>query len=116
MGRESLQLFLRALNGGIVVSLFALAGELVRPKRFAGVFSAAPSVALANLLVAVLFMGHLEGERSSDGMVLGAAAMVTSIFVGIPLVMRLGAARGSALTCGIWLVTAGVLCRSVAVS
>ena len=111
-----LQLLLKALNGGIVVSLFALVGELVRPKRFAGVFSAAPSVALANLLVAILFMGHLEGERNSEGMVLGAAAMLASIFVGIPLVGRLGAARGSALTCGIWLVMAVVLYRSVAVS
>ena len=35
------------LIGGAVVSLFATAGHILRPKGFAGLFSAAPSVARA---------------------------------------------------------------------
>ena len=41
-------LLLRFLIGGLVVSVFALVGDLFRPKSFAGLFSAAPSVALAS--------------------------------------------------------------------
>ena len=39
----------RFLIGGAVVSLFAMLGDILRPKSFAGLFSAAPSVALATL-------------------------------------------------------------------
>ena len=33
---------IRALNGGLFVIAFALVGEVLDPKRFAGLFSAAP--------------------------------------------------------------------------
>lgn len=37
----------RFLVGGLVVSSFAVLGEIFRPKSFAGIFGAAPSIALA---------------------------------------------------------------------
>jgi hypothetical protein len=40
---------LRSLIGGLVVSLFAVIGDVLRPKSFAGLFGAAPSIALATL-------------------------------------------------------------------
>ena len=43
------QILIRFLVGGAVVSVFALIGDLVKPKSFAGLFGAAPSVALATL-------------------------------------------------------------------
>ena len=43
---------IRFLVGGLVVSLFAVAGDVLRPKSFAGLFGAAPSVALATLTLA----------------------------------------------------------------
>jgi hypothetical protein len=42
---------LRFLAGGIVVSAFAALGDTLRPKSFAGLFGAAPSIALATLLI-----------------------------------------------------------------
>jgi hypothetical protein len=39
------QIFIRF--GGVVVSAFALIGDLLKPKSFGGLFGAAPSVALA---------------------------------------------------------------------
>jgi hypothetical protein len=39
----------RFLVGGIVVSAFSMLGDMLRPKSFAGLFGAAPSVALATL-------------------------------------------------------------------
>jgi Protein of unknown function (DUF3147) len=42
----------RFVAGGVVVSLFAIVGDVLRPKSFAGLFGAAPSVALATLTLA----------------------------------------------------------------
>lgn len=39
------------------VSLFAMAGDILRPKGFAGLFSAAPSVALATLCLSAFTQG-----------------------------------------------------------
>ena len=40
---------LRFLAGGIAVSAFAALGDTLRPKSFAGLFGAAPAIALATL-------------------------------------------------------------------
>ena len=53
------EIFLRFLIGGAVVSAFALLGDLFKPKSFAGLFGAAPSVALATLGLTV----STEGAR-----------------------------------------------------
>jgi hypothetical protein len=42
------ELFIRFVVGGTVVSFFAVLGDLLKPKSFAGLLGAAPSVALAN--------------------------------------------------------------------
>ena len=44
-----MEILIRFLIGGVVVSAFAVIGDLVKPKSFAGLFGAAPSVALATL-------------------------------------------------------------------
>ena len=43
------ELLIRFLIGGLIVSVFAVSGDILRPKTFAGIFGAAPSVALASL-------------------------------------------------------------------
>src|SRR5712664_1208046 len=43
-----LQLVFRFAVGGIMVTLFAFLADLLKPKSFAGLFGAAPSVALAS--------------------------------------------------------------------
>jgi hypothetical protein len=50
------EILVRALVGGVIVSLFALAGDVLKPKSFAGLFGAAPSVALASL--ALTYRAH----------------------------------------------------------
>jgi len=49
-----MQYILRFLIGGAVVCLFAALGDALKPKSFAGLFSAAPSIALASLGLAAL--------------------------------------------------------------
>ncbi len=53
------EIILRFLIGGAVVSAFALLGDLFKPKSFAGLFGAAPSVALATLGLTVTDMGDV---------------------------------------------------------
>jgi len=47
------QILIRFLVGGAVVSAFAIIGDLLKPKSFAGLFGAAPLVALATLVLTV---------------------------------------------------------------
>ena len=57
---------LRTVIGGVVVSCFSILGDLLKPKSFAGLFGAAPSVALASLYLALKQHGiqyaSLEGR------------------------------------------------------
>ena len=54
-------LALRGLAGGALVVVFALIGEVVTPKAFSGLFSAAPSVAFASL--AITIVAAVAGKR-----------------------------------------------------
>jgi uncharacterized membrane protein (GlpM family) len=64
----------RFLIGGFVVSVFAALGDLFKPKSFAGLFGAAPSIALATLALAVVKQGRLYAAIECRSMMLGAAA------------------------------------------
>ena len=71
-----MQWFIRFLVGGAMVSLFALAGDILRPKGFAGLFSAAPAVALATLALTVTREGPIYATLEARSMVLGAFALI----------------------------------------
>jgi Protein of unknown function (DUF3147) len=45
------QTLVRFIAGGAIVSAFAIIGDVLKPKSFAGLFGAAPSVALAALVM-----------------------------------------------------------------
>jgi uncharacterized membrane protein (GlpM family) len=99
-------LAVKALNGGLFVVAFALLGAALDPKRFAGLFSAAPSVALANLSVTIVDKGPRDARQSAIGMLVGAAALVVFCLVARRSVERFKAAIGSAVACAAWLVVA----------
>ena len=65
---------LRVIIGGTVVSTFALLGDVLKPKSFAGLFGAAPSVALATLALTVHKQGAAYASIEGRSMILGAAA------------------------------------------
>lgn len=52
---------IRFLAGVVVVSAFAMLGDVLRPKSFAGLFGDAPSVALATLGIAIVQHGAAYG-------------------------------------------------------
>jgi hypothetical protein len=67
-------ILIRFLIGGIAVSFFAVLGDLFKPKSFAGLFGAAPSVALATLGLTVASDGKLYAATEAGSMMAGAAA------------------------------------------
>jgi uncharacterized membrane protein (GlpM family) len=68
------EVFLRFLIGGLIVSVFALLGDLFEPKSFAGIFGAAPSIALATLAITISSRGQRYAAIELRSTVLGAVA------------------------------------------
>lgn len=68
------QLLFRFAVGGFMVTLFALLGDLLKPKSFAGLFGAAPSVALATLGLTIFTDGTSYAALESRSMIAGALA------------------------------------------
>lgn len=66
------ELALRFLVGGAVVSLFAILGDLLRPKSFAGLFGAAPSIALATIFLSIHQHGKIYTSIEARSMLFGA--------------------------------------------
>ena len=80
----------RFLVGGVIVSAFAVLSDVLRPKSFAGLFGAAPSVGLATLAMA------------------GAVALAIYSVVVCQLLVRgrLRAAPATLLSLVVWLIVA----------
>jgi Protein of unknown function (DUF3147) len=99
---------IRFLAGGLIVSFFAILGDVLRPKSFAGLFGATPSVALATLTLTIVEKGAGYVALEAQSMVLGSAAFLIYSFFVCQLLMRF---RISALTAtssmlAVWLAVA----------
>jgi uncharacterized membrane protein (GlpM family) len=80
-------LVIRFLVGGLVVSLFAMLSDALRPKSFAGLFGAAPSIALATLGLTIHKNGRSYAALESRSMMMGAAAFFLYAW-SVSLVLR----------------------------
>jgi hypothetical protein len=69
-----MKILIRFLVGGVAVSLFALLGDLFKPKSFAGLFGAAPSVALATLGLTIFTEGRQYAATEAGSMIAGSIA------------------------------------------
>lgn len=103
-----LQFLIRFVVGGIIVSAFAALGAIVKPKSFAGLFGAAPSVALATLALTIHASGKQFASAEGRSMIAGALAFCLYAYV-----VRHVLARGRLTTAavsigglGIWLIAA----------
>jgi uncharacterized membrane protein (GlpM family) len=83
-----MELAFRFLVGGIFVSLFAVLGDVFKPKSFAGLFGAAPSVALATLGLAAIAHGSAYVATESRSMVVGAIAFLIYALVCMWIMAR----------------------------
>jgi hypothetical protein len=100
--REIGILALRGLFGGLLVVAFALISEVVKPKAFAGLFAAAPSVAIASLAITVISEGTHKARQSSIGMVVGGIGMAACCVLAVTAIPRLGALWGSVVAGAGW--------------
>ncbi len=101
-------ILLRILIGGAVVSAFALLGELLKPKSFAGLFGAAPSVALATLALTVIKEGKTYASIEARSMILGSIAFIiyTAVISRWMMHRRMRVLTATTLGLGLWLVCA----------
>src|SRR4051795_1555868 len=107
-GDEMTEYVIRFLVGGAVVSAFAMLGDLLRPKSFAGLFGAAPSVALATLGIAVYQHGAGYAAVQTQAMMAGAIALAVYSVVVCQLLVRakLRAVTATMLSLVVWLIAA----------
>lgn len=95
MGQIGL-LALRGLAGGTLVVIFALIGEAVSPKAFSGLFSAAPSVSIASLIIIIIVTeGPAAARQASTGMVVGGLAMIACCILAAVTIPRIRSLKGS---------------------
>jgi hypothetical protein len=80
---------LRFLIGGAVISAFALLGDVLRPKSFAGLFGAAPSIALATVGMTIAHYGKEYAATEARSMVLGAIAFCVYAYAVSQALVRL---------------------------
>jgi hypothetical protein len=71
-----MDLLLRFLIGGAIVSFFAAIGQCIQPKSFAGLFGAAPSVAIAGLFLTASHESRSIAAVEARYMVIGAIGLI----------------------------------------
>jgi hypothetical protein len=71
----------RFFIGGLVVSLFSTLADILRPKSFAGLLGAAPSIALATLGLTIRNNGKTYAAVEARSMILGALAFLVYAFI-----------------------------------
>lgn len=83
------EIVLRFLIGGVIVSVFAGLAEIFRPKTFAGLFSAAPSIAIATLGITVARHGRMYATTETHAMIFGAIGFFCYASAASWVLMRL---------------------------
>ncbi len=83
-----IEILLRVIIGGLVVSAFATIADTLKPKSFAGLLGAAPSVALATVVLTVKEHGAMYASIEARSMILGAVAFFIYASVASRLMMR----------------------------
>lgn len=99
-------IILRALIAGAFVVAFSLLGTALKPKRFAGLFSAAPSIALANVVVVVASQGNHAAGDDLLAMTFGAVGFVAYCLMERQTLPRMTAAAASAVSTLAWVAIA----------
>lgn len=99
----------RGIAGGVLVVAFALIGEVVSPKAFSGLFSSAPSVAVASLVITLATKDSETARQASTGMVVGSVGMMACCVLAAAAIPRIRAVWGSLVAWLGWFAVAGGL-------
>lgn len=109
------QTFIRFMIGGVFVSVFAVLGDILKPKSFAGLFGAAPSVALATLMLTIHSQGRNFAAAEARSMIFGAAGFFVYAGAVCRIIMRfkLPASIVASASIPIWLAVAFGLATAI---
>lgn len=106
---DAIAVLVKALAGGSLVVLFALLSESLAPKRFAGLFGAAPAVAIAGLAVTLVSKGVSDARSDTLGMVAGSAGMVAYAAVTVLVLKQTRAVTSAAGSLLVWVGVAAAV-------
>jgi hypothetical protein len=106
---DAVVLAVKMLAGGSLVVVFALVSEVVGPRRFSGLFAAAPAIALASLTVTLFSDGVSKAHEAAVGMIVGSAGMICYCPLVSVLLVRVKALRASLIGLVAWFGVAGAL-------
>ena len=103
-----MQLLYRFVIGGAVVTVLAAMGDVLKPKSFAGLFGAAPSIALATLALTIADKGADYVSLEARSMILGALALAAYAWSSSRLLLKftLSASLVTFAGLGLWLALA----------
>jgi hypothetical protein len=103
------ELLARFLIGGVIVSFFAVLAEMFRPKSFAGLFGAAPSIALATIGITIASHGKAYAAVEARSMIFGAIAFLLYAFCVSWMLLRLKphALAATAALMPVWFAACG---------
>jgi len=105
------QLIFRFLVGGLIVSFFAALGDVLKPKSFAGLFGAAPSVGLATLALTSISDGKMYAALEARSMAAAAASFLIYACLCSRLLMRWQwhAAKTTIMALTVWFAVSSAL-------
>ncbi|HET7365596.1 MAG TPA: DUF3147 family protein [Burkholderiales bacterium] len=109
------ELLIRFAVGGLIVTLFAVLGDVFRPKSFAGIFDAAPSVALATLALTAANEDSDYAALEARSMLAGALALAAYSQLCAWLLMRrnVSSLRSALAALPLWFAVAFLLWLAV---
>jgi hypothetical protein len=94
----------RFVVGGLLVCVFALISQVCKPKQFAGIFSAAPSVLLAGLVITLLTKGAAHASLTAEGAIAGAIGLICYCMIATPMIKRFKTILGIIISLSGWLL------------
>ena len=99
---------LRFFVGGLAVSGFAALGDIFRPRSFAGLFGAAPSVALGTLAITISSKGAPYAATEGRSMIFGAVALCLYSMAVREIMRRreMSALTATLVSMPVWLIVA----------
>jgi hypothetical protein len=114
LSRHMGELLARFFVGGTLVAVFSVMGDIFTPKSFAGLFAAAPSVALATMLLTLHKQGAGYVAVEARSMVAGALAF-TAYASAVSLILHRRRANPTAVAVAALALWAGLAAAGWAV-
>lgn len=106
------EMLFRFLLGGLIVSAFAIIGDIIKPESLGGTFAAAPTIALATIPLTMHRHGAAYISTEAHSMVAGAFAFFVYACVVSFVLMRYNvvALKASSTALLLWGAVAAALC------